>query len=815
MRHCACLFLSIGIFALAYADDAPQFLFNPYGVHTGSGAPRTAFYFPRPCPGGIFVPFTVTDSAHYYTAGEGTIAFRVQLPRLDLQAVANIGNIWISARANGEWHFVYKGFPEQRHILTPAPALSLIYTIIIAWQKGKYTCSVNGEPFPGSITLPAQQYPESFATVGRQSFAFSVLGAVLFSGALSAARVKELCLIPEWDAKMLDTFPDATLYAPRSDIDETEPIAAVLGGAPEKGRRILEQFAARQRELPELLYVDKSHPQANDQNQGDASRPFATISAAVKKAHGNTRIIVRRGMYPESVLVDKGGICIEAPLVIMGYPGEENDVVLTGADRVRGWRKEGDLWVKDGFEAHWKDYAEYDPRFQNNKPPYTYYKRWMRSWWDHLWINGQDLLQADDTANLIALSFTIDREKKKCYVKLPDGVDPNTATVEASMRSAGIEVRGSYVTIRGLRVEKFLSEGVLIRGLNGIYDSITTCFNFEGITFRGHFNIIRNVRAYYNGNMGISTGNPFIDARGVSRTLLEDCHIAYNNTKGITLSHHAGGLKVMRGTAVVARRIRAEFNRGVGIWFDHQNIDCVIEHCVTVRNHMAGIMSEVNHGPILIRNNVSMGNTTGILIAESAKTTAANNTCVNNISGIVIRYLDRDQGGEDFSLRDLTIFNNIMAHNSKVQLDASVWGTSSKQDPLKDPVAEGYRSDYNIFWNMNDGTATNTPPAAVISWSNQLYTTLSDWKRSGTWEEHSRVMNPGIRGSRFGDMLPLPDPEILNAGFSGKSSQGVDLFFRTRGFASPGAAEPPLYFPWFTRTYKGEGEGEGEFPMPD
>ena len=93
--------------------------------------------------------------------------------------------------------------------------------------------------------------------------------------------------------------------------------------------------------LASVLYagsyeVAQRHPQASDEGPGTAERPWKTISRAATAVGPGDVVVIRGGVYRERVSVKARGTP-EAPIRFEAAPGEH--VLLTGADRLTGWRK--------------------------------------------------------------------------------------------------------------------------------------------------------------------------------------------------------------------------------------------------------------------------------------------------------------------------------------------------------------------------------------------------------------------------------------------------------------------------------------------
>ena len=90
-------------------------------------------------------------------------------------------------------------------------------------------------------------------------------------------------------------------------------------------------------EYPNVWYVDPRHPAAADEPAwGYPGVPLATASKACAIAQAGETIVLRGGVYRETLRPASDGVTIRA------MKGEK--VTISGADAVEGWRREGDGW---------------------------------------------------------------------------------------------------------------------------------------------------------------------------------------------------------------------------------------------------------------------------------------------------------------------------------------------------------------------------------------------------------------------------------------------------------------------------------------
>ncbi len=98
----------------------------------------------------------------------------------------------------------------------------------------------------------------------------------------------------------------------------------------------------------------------NDQNDGSASKPFQTISAAARAAQPGDVITVHEGTYRERVTPPRGGESDAKRIVYQAAAGQK--VVIKGSEVVRGWQKvQDDTWkvvIPNSFFGEFNPYKD-------------------------------------------------------------------------------------------------------------------------------------------------------------------------------------------------------------------------------------------------------------------------------------------------------------------------------------------------------------------------------------------------------------------------------------------------------------------------
>jgi hypothetical protein len=98
----------------------------------------------------------------------------------------------------------------------------------------------------------------------------------------------------------------------------------------------------------------------NDSNPGSMARPVRTISAAAHRARPGDTVTVHAGVYRERISPPRGGTSNSRRITYQAAKGET--VIITGSERVKGWRKvSGDTWkltLPNTFFGSYNPYAD-------------------------------------------------------------------------------------------------------------------------------------------------------------------------------------------------------------------------------------------------------------------------------------------------------------------------------------------------------------------------------------------------------------------------------------------------------------------------
>jgi hypothetical protein len=428
--------------------------------------------------------------------------------------------------------------------------------------------------------------------------------------------------------------------------------------------------------------VAQHNPHTSNDGDGSRERPWKTIARAAKTAGPGDTVIIRDGIYRERVVVKTSGTA-EAPISFEAAPGAH--VVLTGADRLTGWRKaEGRSPI---YRASWTNrFIGWSKHMTH--PDDDYHRLIGRC--EQVAIDGYLLHQVLEFNHLAPGTFLVDVSNQVVLVQDSGNRDLNKVWVEASVRQELFRVEGDYVQLRGLQFRfaaNMAQHGAVV--LAGKGDTLEGCtiedMNASGATFSGEHEVVRRCVFRDNGQLGFG-------ANGAHDLLFTESLVENNNTKGFDRGWEAGGDKLVLCRNAVLERSRFLRNRGNGIWFDIGNEHCIVRQCLIAENEDSGIFYEISFG-LQAHDNVIIGNgfaaTTGawgaqagISISSSPECVIERNLILGNREGFNFREQTRttariDQKSErPIWNHDEVIRRNIIALNR----DAQIWGWFDMKD---------------------------------------------------------------------------------------------------------------------------------------
>src|SRR3954451_5560969 len=354
---------------------------------------------------------------------------------------------------------------------------------------------------------------------------------------------------------------------------------------------------------------------------GGAAAPVRTLTRALAIAPAGGTIVLRGGVYHESVTVTK-------TVTIQNYPGEA--VWFDGAERVTGWETDGTVWRKSG----WDHVFDHTPTTTLGAPDGTT-ANWtflnpsypMAAHPDQLWLNGVQMTQVDSLANLTAGKFFYDEADQSLYV----GTDPTTKTAEASTLQKVFSVRAPNTVIRGIGIRRYAPsvphQGALALEKPGIVLENGTILDTAtaGIALPSSDITVANTTIDGSGLMGLR-------GRLADRAKLLSVRVTNNNDQHFNYSPAAGGVKITQTMGLTVRDSLFSANWGKGLWLDQSVSDSDI-----------------------VGNDFLANKQNGISLELSATSTVANNRFLDNTSDAI----------KVNNTQDVNIWNNTFRGNAR------------------------------------------------------------------------------------------------------------------------------------------------------
>lgn len=205
----------------------------------------------------------------------------------------------------------------------------------------------------------------------------------------------------------------------------------------------------------------------NDRNEGSASEPYRTISAAAGIAQPGDSIIVHGGTYRERINPPRGGTSDRKRIVYRAAEGE--NVIIKGSEVVKGWQKvQNDTWkttIGNRFFGDFNPYSDlihgdwFNPKGREHHTGAVY----QNGHWLVEAARLEDVLKPIGSVEGIPetaiqqhqLWFAeVDASNTTIWAQFKD-VDPNEGQVEINVRQAVFypEKPGmNYITVRGFKM---------------------------------------------------------------------------------------------------------------------------------------------------------------------------------------------------------------------------------------------------------------------------------------------------------------------------------------------------------------------------
>ena len=363
----------------------------------------------------------------------------------------------------------------------------------------------------------------------------------------------------------------------------------------------------------------------SDSGSGSLSDPLGSVSRAVLLAGSGSTVVLRGGVYHESVSLPVG-----KALTVQAFPGES--VWFDGSVPVSSWSVSGSVWRAGGWSAVFDHSPTYTPGAPDSTTPgwsFVNAAHPLAAYPDQLFVDGVAQEQVGSLALVGAGKFFVDTAAQALFM----GTDPVGHAVRASDLSTAFTVNGAGSVLRGFGVRRYATSVPLKGAIRSLAANVTlenlvvsdnaTQGIYVGGRGLGTGNTLRQVTVERNGLLGIESsyadGFRAIGVRAVD-----------NNTEHFNSSPVSGGLKIGRVRHISITGSVFSGNEGPGLWMDESVFDATVTGNDFVNNTGHGLSFEISSDGVFADNLVAGNGGNGMKMNNVSNLTIVNNTFINN-----------------------------------------------------------------------------------------------------------------------------------------------------------------------------------------
>ena len=450
----------------------------------------------------------------------------------------------------------------------------------------------------------------------------------------------------------------------------------------------------------------------SDSGTGVEDRPYRTINKAASVAQPGDTVTVHSGTYREWVKPPRGGTDESNRITYRAAPGEI--VLIKGSERITSWAHQGGgVWKVELPNSFFGDYNPYALKVSGG---WLNYGNWHHR--GDVYLKGEAFYEKEtaDEVGQTEQSWHGQVNDDVTLVRANFGKsDPNMELAEINVRESLFmpEVsRLKYITVDGFHFKHAaanwappvveLQTGAVgpRMGKHWIIENNTITnarcvgiilgqapgVDYDDIDAYGD-HIIRNNIIRRCGQAGIA-GQKGPTRSVISGNFIEDTNYRreFGGWETAAIKFHNSVDTVISGNLI--RGVYRQKQGAFGIWIDFGNQGIRITRNVIYNTEAATVFLEMNHGPILVDNNVLIGES---VRSNSEATVFAHNLFVdcgyeyspdvNRRSQYFEPHTTKTAGRKTGTAQDDKWFNNIFVRRGL--------------DGVK--TAPGYESDYNVF----------------------------------------------------------------------------------------------------------------------
>lgn len=402
--------------------------------------------------------------------------------------------------------------------------------------------------------------------------------------------------------------------------------------------------ALAQNRQGQKYYVAKS---GSDKGDGSAAHPFKTISAAAAKAMPGDEITVHAGVYREQITPPRGGNSETQRIVYQAAKGEK--VIIKGSETIKDWQKVGDdTWmvqIPNGFFGKFNPYSDLIQGDWYSPPAGAHFHTGA------VYLNGDWLMEAIKKEDVLGPA----KENDPRWFATVDstttiwaqfkGVDPNKQDVEINVRKTVFYPDKpfiNFITVRGFTMEQAAtnwapptaeqegligthwSRGWIIEDNNIAYSKCVGIAlgkygdnhdNKQTESAEGYVGTINRALDFgwnkgtvgshlvQNNTISHCEQAGIVGSMGCSFSIVRNNIIHDIHVKRLFSGAEMAGIK-FHGAIDVQITGNTIYRTILGIWLDWMAQGAEIKNNLMYENLDRDIFLEVDHGPMLISNNI-------------------------------------------------------------------------------------------------------------------------------------------------------------------------------------------------------------------
>jgi hypothetical protein len=449
-----------------------------------------------------------------------------------------------------------------------------------------------------------------------------------------------------------------------------------------------------------------------DSNPGSSASPYLTISKAAESAQPGDSVIAHGGTYREWVKPSRGGRDEISRIVYRSAAGE--DVQIKGSERTTSWMEQGGgVWM---VKLPQQFFGAYNPYALNLSGGWLHYGNWLHR--GDVYLDGEAFCERKTPEEVKQQPHTwccrTTQDTTTLWAHFGKA-NPNSQVAEINVRESVFMPAQSglgYITVSGFHIfhsaENWQPPGLQVQmgaigprmGKSWIIENCTiTNARCVGIVlgqasgvdetdidaFGSH--VVRNNVIRRCGQAGIA------GQKGATRCLIADNLVEETNYRKEFGGWETAAIKFHESVDTVIRHnlIRGVYHQGYGafgIWMDWGNQGTRITGNIIYNTQAANVFLEMDHGPILVDNNV--------LIGQGVRSNSEGSVFAHNL--LVDCRFEMVSDTERASQYYRPHTRKVVARKQGIPSDDKWFNNIFVRRGLEGvKKATGYKSDYNVF----------------------------------------------------------------------------------------------------------------------